>query len=267
MAKYPKHAITSFTEEGYATYGKRFLEAFEQFWPLDCVIYYEGPKPPEYLKELSHPPFKFQALDRLARWKSYEAKIAQFPIMQGRVDQEYYTIRYDARMARKTFMQAHACETFGGKVFWVDADTFTFTALPESLFDEVLPDDKLCCFLGRDGGPIPYTESGFIGFNALHPQCASFMAAYQAFFEQGLIFTCPGWHDCFGFDTVRRSFPKEIFVDLGWGSGVQHPHVFINSILGKFMDHNKGNRKVVGHSDPAKDLAEPRQEEYWKNLA
>jgi hypothetical protein len=192
----------------------------------------------------------------------------RFPIMHGIVG-DRYDINFDARMARKTFMQMHAMRSYGGKVFWIDADVITHSHVPEGFLDEMLPDDKLSCYLGRHD-PEPawmYTESGFIGFNGNHPLASKFAKNYLHVFLVGTIFTQPGWHDCFAFDAIRTLFTNngygEEFVNLAKGlpHGTMHP--FVNSTLGAFMDHRKGPRKE-SRSAADKDLVVARKEAYWK---
>ena len=262
-----KHTVvTSFTAKIYEEYGWRFVTSYTEHWKVPCVVYAEAPGPDFSKSEQTTALFRTENLDAVEPWKKFEAAIAPFPIMSGQVDDEYYTIRYDARMARKTFIEADAGEKFDGKVFWIDADVVTHADVPEGFLDEVLPDNKLCVFLGRDGGPIGYTESGFIGFNTAHPEYKRFMHTYCHIFQQGIIFTLPGWHDCYAFDTARRTFPKALFNDIGYGAGAEANHVFINSVLGKYMDHCKGNRKQVGYSS-TRDLKLQRTEPYWVDIA
>lgn len=167
-----------------------------------------------------------------------------FPLMTG-VMGDRYDINFDARMCRKVFIECHACNQFGGKVFWIDADTVLNNEVPEALLDDVLPDDFVNCYLGRDGWY--YTESGFIGFNNDHPLTHKFLSAYKGIVEAGVIFTQPGWHDCFAFDAARRLMNKPgYFKNLAEGQphGTMHPQA--NSILAKYMYHLKGNRKDTG---------------------
>ena len=42
-------------------------------------------------------------------------------------------------------------------------------------------------------------------------------------------------------------------------------HPFINSELGKYMDHMKGDRKDLGHSEK-KDIKLHADNPYWRNL-
>lgn len=182
-----------------------------------------------------------------------------FPLMTGNQGGRY-NIQYDARMARKSFIQRHALNLYQGKVFWIDADVVTHEPVPETFLDEMLPDDMFNCYLGRDGWC--YTESGFIGFNYDHPLRQAFMNAYIGVFESGMIFTQTAWHDCIAFDAVRRlaKNPEE-FKNLAEGipEGTMHP--FIWSKLGAYMDHRKGPRKESRSTE--KDLVAPRTEAYW----
>lgn len=257
-----KTTLTSFTKEGYAQYGKNFLQTYRKYWPCDvkCVVYYEGDKFPEKDDER----VKWKKIFGVHRLKEYLQQVCCFPLMTGQTTQGY-NINYDARMARKAFMQVHAMREFAGKVFWLDADIHTFAKIPDDFLDTVLPDRQFCCFLGRDKGesPIKYTESGFLGFNAEHPFADKFANVYLNIFLTGLIFTQKGWHDCYAFDLARKYFDKPLlFNNLGEDVNVTGTaHVFINSCLGKYMDHRKGNRK--SDKSRPKDLAAPRTEAYW----
>lgn len=189
-------------------------------------------------------------------WAGFEKKL--FPIMTGNTAQGY-NIQYDARMARKTFIQYDALMENKGKVFWIDADVVTHSPVPETFLDEMLPDDKFSCYLGRDGWM--YTESGFLGFNGSHPGCEGFMKFYRSLFTNGYIFLQKAWHDCIAYDWARSVHDKSWFHNLAEGlpHGTMHP--FVNSDLGKYMDHRKGPRKK-GRSTKA-DLVVHRTEAYW----
>ena len=106
-----------------------------------------------------------------------------------------------------------------------------------------------------------YSETGVIGFNADHPLYEPFVGAYREVFTSGAIFTCQGWHDCYGFDFVRKLFPKEHFVDLAKDLPLRTMHPVVNSILGSVLDHKKGPRKTSGSTKS--DLVVERTEPYW----
>lgn len=242
------NVISSFNAEGYKRYGKEFVETWLKFWPssIRLTIYYEGEA--EEFDMVSG--VSWRPIEEVEFLKDYMDSL-QFPIMHGIVGSQY-DINFDARMARKSFMQVHTARKYGGKVFWLDADSITRAHVPESFLDECLPDDKFCCYLGRDGWY--YTESGFIGFNSAHPIASEFFKNYLHVFITGTIFTQTGWHDCIGFDAIRflaKQQGKEgEFVNLAAGvpKGTMHP--FQNCAPGKYMWHLKGNRKDTKELQP-----------------
>jgi len=253
------NVVTSFTLDGYKRYGKEFIETFKRYWPrhVRLTVYYEG----DGIE--MEPGLSWHPIEEVENLSDYMESL-RFPIMHGIVG-ESYDINFDARMARKAFIQAHACRQYGGKVFWIDADTITHSQVPNTFLDRCLPKDKLACFLSRDGWY--YTESGFIGFDADHPLASRFFKTYLHIFITGVIFTQPGWHDCYGFDAARKVVNRpELFHNLAEGlpEGTMHP--FINSQLGAYMNHMKGKRK---DGQPVKDgdLVVERREPYWTNVA
>lgn len=262
-AKLPRkplpNVITSFSEEGYRRYGKDFIESWLKFWPksIRLTVYYEGEDFPFTEGVSWHP------LESVEYVTDYLANL-RFPIMHGIVG-ERFDMWFDARQARKVFIEMHAMKKYGGKVFWIDSDTVTHADVPEDFLDTVLPDDKFCCYLGRDGWY--HTESGFIGFNADHPVASRFYNNYINVFISGAIFASlihdrPGWNDCCGFDAVRILMDKpDAFVNLAKDlpKGTMHP--FVNSVLGKYMDHRKGGRKESRSGGD--DLVIARDEAYW----
>jgi hypothetical protein len=90
---------------------------------------------------------------------------------------------------------------------------------------------------------------------------------WQVLYTQDKLFNLEEYHDSYLFwhllkqhDLVKESF------NISEG----HPHkpgvhVFINSPLGKYMDHLKGSRKKQGKSK-ASDIYSKRNERYWKSI-
>lgn len=256
-AKNPKklpNVVTSFNESGYQKYGKRFIDSWLEFWPktIRLTVYYEGEKF-DFTEGVSWRP-----IEEVEFLQDFLQAIKPFPIMSGIVG-DSYDINFDSRMARKSFMQVYAARKYGGKVFWMDADSVSYRHVPQTFLDECLPDDKFSCYLGRDGWY--FTESGFIGFNASHPIAKDFFRSYLHMFITGLIFTQPpmyregkyyggGWHDCVAYDCTRflafQQGHQEEFVNLS--AHVRHGtmHPMANSAPGKYVHHLKGDRKETG---------------------
>jgi hypothetical protein len=242
LKKLPE-VITSFTEEGFRKYGKNFIESFKEYWSprIRLTVFYEGEDFP-FTEGMS-----WQPIESVEFLTDYIESL-KFPIMHGMVGQNF-DMWFDARMGRKAFMQMHAMRLYGGKVFWIDADCVTQKHVPETFLDDCLPDDKFCCYLGRDGWY--HTESGFIGFNGNHPIAKEFAKNYLHTFITGTIFGNmmfgrPGWNDCVAFDAMRLAVfqdKSEEFVNLAKDVPHGHMHPFQITAPGEYMNHYKGARK------------------------
>jgi hypothetical protein len=80
------------------------------------------------------------------------------------------------------------------------------------------------------------------------------------------IFKHKEWHDSYIWDILRRQFQDRCkFYNLNplAQTDAKAGHPFINSELGKYMDHLKGDRKDTGKSKPS-DLKVQRNERYWQ---
>jgi hypothetical protein len=90
------------------------------------------------------------------------------------------------------------------------------------------------------------------------------------------IFTLKEWHDSYVFDVVRKSLEPTGLKTHNWSQhlvdirpnpkntlGEGHP--LINTDLGAYLDHLKGDRKTSGKSYRV-DLAVHRKELYWAGI-
>jgi len=72
-------------------------------------------------------------------------------------------------------------------------------------------------------------------------------------YERDLLFHEREYHDSYLFDVIRRrAQARGVRVhDIAEGAGWRAKHVLINSRLGAFMDHLKGDRKPGERARPA----------------
>ena len=255
--------LTSFGQRGYAEYGVRFLQTFQNHWPkeVQLLIYHEGQP-------------KLGGYDLLVDVPSCQAFLArhQFNLMvQGKerspghrwkLDcvKKGYNFRYDAyKFCRKIFAIEHAASVVGsGKLFWVDADVVTFENIPLSFLEKMLPDNVCTSYLGRSGGY--HSECGFVGYSLDHPRCHAFIKTFAALYRDDTFLNLEEWHDSWVYDWIRRQTGVPGYDISASVSG----HVFINSPLGQYMDHLKGDRKIFGRSYPLNDPKAPHTHYYWK---
>ena len=105
-------------------------------------------------------------------------------------------------------------------------------------------ENQLATYLGRKTWP----ECGWMMFNRNHPKFQEFMTQWRWIYESDDIFEHEEYHDSFIFGELVEDF-KAVGVEFNdLGGPNQSGHVFINSVLGAYMDHLKGFRKEVGKS-------------------
>ena len=158
-------------------------------------------------------------------------------------------------------------------VVWLDADTNIFRPMPLNFLTELLPQDTMVTYLGRenpslnDGGKYP--ECGFVGYNLKHPEIQNFITEWERLYTDDTVFEILEWHDSYVFWHLSKKFrtEKQILVnDIGKWIGVKGHHVFVNSVLGQYIDHMKGDRKFKGSSSKKDLKTNITDVEYWKKV-
>ena len=270
--------VTTFPPNRWTAYAERMLKSHIEFWPDDVILYayHEGDMP-----TLVHKKVKFINIEEVnPDLVAFKKKHKDDPVANGETQEIPGGVRrnpnagkndrgkgsylWDAvRFAHKTFAVDHAIKTIDADyVLWLDADTYTFRSITKEFVLGLLPEDKLVNFLGRGE---KYPECGWVCYNKRHPQINQFMDTWTDLYKNDTIFKELEWHDSYLFWQILKRVAPDQGVDIGKGAGAKGHHVFINSVLGGYIDHMKGKRKVKGKSSKS-DLRGGRNEEYWQNV-
>ncbi len=263
--------LTTFNEEGYQLYGKTMIQTFLQHWPKEVQLYvYAECCWPEERADNLHYVNLAEACPKLIEFKRRHSRN---PKAKGAANLGTNTkgkplgigFRWDAiRFAHKVYALVHGAQSIPVDVlFWVDGDTRSFADIPMEFLDQLVPSQMYSCYLGRKG---KYTECGFVGYNRNHPQHVPFMQAFQSLYDTDSLFNQQEWHDSFLYDILRKRFETQGMLNnnLSAHMEIKEGHPFVNSSLGSYMDHLKGDRKTTGKSKRS-DLIVRRDEPYWKN--
>jgi hypothetical protein len=241
----PRHTvITSFSPQGYEQYGKGFIETFRKHWPreVNLLCAWEGvcPHPMlngfDLLQEEPCKNFIARHKDNLISQGKKDAPPAQWAPKAKRLG---YSFRHDAyKFARKVFAVAAAARYVeGGRLFWIDADVVTHSDVPAILLDSLLPDTVSLCYLWRRQYP---SELGFVGYNLHRKETREFIAAYLKQYTSDEFLKDMHWDDCSQFDyLIRKRVPHAKLITHSRPS-----QPFDDSVLGRYMRHNKGRRKL-----------------------
>ena len=157
------------------------------------------------------------------------------------------------RFAHKVYAISSALKKVNTKyLIWLDADIKTYKKLTIGFLDRLIKKNSYMSYLGRENISVKhlnYSECGFLIFNTEHPSHERFWEDMMKMYDGGDLFEEKEWHDSYIFDVVRKNLEKEKnlenfdITDLGLVPLNNDNHVFISSVLGKYMDHKKGNRK------------------------
>ena len=273
--------ITTFHKPGLEVYGQRFIDSFAQRVDknIKLIVYAEdctpiNPDPGQIIIQDARATLpKLNAFKET--WKNIpkaNGDISADPIRSRRKDSNK-VFKWDAiRFANKVYAVFDACAKREGHwIVWMDADSYIHSDWSYAAFKGLLPENKYITYVGRGKGSQTWPECGFYGLNMNHPVCHSFLEEFERMYEDAErgMFLLPEWHDSYIFGEVLKQFTQfnadhdysaQLYMREAKSGGGGHP--LINTELGKYMDHMKGERKKDGKSKRS-DIMVNRTEDYW----
>jgi len=270
--------VTTCHAAGFEAYGRVMVDTFLKHWPAEVplLLYHEGFEAPLHAGRIE----PHDLIDTCADLASFKARHALNPRAHGKVlpwsrlrvgsfslplpvRTRKGQYRWDAvRFAHKTFAIFDAARRTGADaLIWIDADTRFFADVSLDELEALTPPNSAASCLKR---PV-FSECGFVVYNLRHAQTRQLLAEFEAMYTADLLFAEREYHDSYLFDVVcKRAQARGAYIhDIAEGAGRYAKHVLINSRLGRFMDHMKGNRKAEGRSR-GDDLVVKRGEAYWQ---
>ena len=268
--------LTTFNQQGLQVYGQRFINSFVDRMPDDIDLYIYAERCSPSVRKSNK---KVTVLDHeksLPKMVEFKKRYSKDPRATGRGPDNR---RLDARKAFKwdaikfcnkvyaVCDAARRAKQDGADVLiWMDADSYVHSKMPIDFLEKFVPENVFTCFLGRGH---KYTECGWYTLNLNHKHADKFIDEFQRMYDdaENGIFKEKEWHDSYIYDVVRRWHETTYQVtNKDISSGIQgEGHPLINSELGAYFDHMKGERKREGQSK-RKDLKIDRKEDYWKTV-
>lgn len=266
--------FTTFHKDGYERYGKRMIQSFDANWPeeVELHVYCEDVKPKEKSNRIIYKDLHKSCPDLV----SFKKRHRKNPLAHGKDlngNLRHKSFKYMAvRFSHKVYSMQHAISTIDADVvIWLDADSFTFGKIPIDFLHGLISEEILCTYIGRPGNKgdkaRKWSECGFMAYNKNHTETLNFHNHLKNMYDTDDIFNWQEWHDSWLFDRVRERFEKKKDVknrDLNVVGNKRHP--FVNTILGKYIDHLKGDhRKTQGKSNKGiHDIVVNHKNDYWK---
>jgi hypothetical protein len=274
--------VTTFNKQGMDLYGQRFIESFEENVDesIKLFVYAEDCFPAIVGR---HRVFELQTRQLLPKLMEFKKRWKDVPKANGippddikarRPRDHHKEFKWNAvRFANKVYAVLDAFERSTDWCVWMDADTFVHSNWSQKQFESLLPNDKWLTYVGRGKGSQTWPECGFYGMNKNHSMCVQFLKEFERFYEdaENGIFKLEEWHDSYVFGHILNimkatdnnvlDYSAEMYLKEAKTGGGGHP--LINTELGKYIDHMKGDRKNTGKS-LQKDLMVNRKENYWQ---
>jgi hypothetical protein len=264
---------TTFHEDGYHRYGRRMIQTFIANWPQDITlhVYAERTSVQESAANVrildleTACPDLVKFKDRYGENPRYRGETAFGPGNGRKIPGMGF--RWDAiRFSHKVYAICHAARASGADLlFWMDADMVCHSPISHAFIDRMVPESVGVAYLGRKK---KYTETGLYALNLRQQPTRELIDQMQACYDNADtdLFTLSEWHDCWVFDTKRALVQQRhpAWQQLNWSEhltmGEGHP--LVNVEWADYLDHLKGERKVLGRSKH-KDLVAPRSHGYW----
>ena len=140
----------------------------------------------------------------------------------------------------------------------IHADTYTHKSFSNSFLESLLPRDTMLTYLGREKeSQAIYPECGFVGYNLKHPEIQNFINDWEKLYSTDEIFNLLEWHDSAVLWHLSKKYIAEKNIkinDIGHGAGASGHHVFVNSELGIYIDHFKGEKRKIARRSAKDDF-------------
>lgn len=272
--------VTTFHQAGLEKYGQRFLDSFAKqvdkrikLWVYaeNCMPVNPDPDQINIVDAVTELP-KLQQFKK--QWHSIPKANGVCPWPEKRPKDHHKTFKWDAvRFANKVYAVFDACDKNQNWVVWMDADTYVHSSWSYEDFRSLLPDTSWITYVGRGSHVQSWPECGFYGLNLKNTVCREFLQEFESYYESAeqKMFIQKEWHDSYLFGIVLDQFKRhspnvidytaELKLTGAKTGGGGHP--LINSKLGMWIDHLKGDRKDFGRS-LKKDVVVNRNQNYWQ---
>jgi hypothetical protein len=246
--------VTTFNKHLYENYASKMLLAFDKYWPKEVSIhaYYEDMEMPRH--NFSSRVFFYNFNDQVKDWYKFSKKF--FFKELNKPDKSSY--KYSAsRFAHKVYsIKEQLKNNLSEYLIWLDCDVITIKNVNINFLRELTNKEFYLSYLGREH--ISYfgaehvkfhSEASFLIFNTNNKFHKEFWKKISDMYDKGELFNLKEWHDSYVFDFVRANLETQDCKNfdiskLGLKKTNDILNVFDNSVLGKYMIHFKGNRKV-----------------------
>lgn len=253
--------ITTFSEDGYATYARKMLESVKENWGegLHLTAFYHDFNIADYDYPVSDN-ITYRNLNEIQDLHDFRNGNKDHDgTMGGKVP---YNWRVDAvKFCHKVFGLTELAFEMAeeskraGWLIWLDADTYTIKPVSEKHFIPHL--NPKAEFVYMDRKNFEFAETSFMAFNLNFRPPLDLLGDLRGFYMSGEVTTYREWHDGFVISRLINIYKAHGLkvVDLTGHldtivSHLSGPQAFDSSFLGDIMIHQKGEKKHSEYGSP-----------------
>lgn len=258
--------VTTFSKAGFEQYAERMIETWAKHWPqdVDLFVYPDEAVPlPNKVNvhNVARSLFPIKELEVFKNRARANRAHCGYPA-------EAYNYRFDAvKFCHKPFALWHFMHNVAedhDALIWLDADTITHQTVTPAAVEQMAPPDFDIQYLGRC---YKYTECGYIYFNLKSQMARQLLDDWVEFYIKRTFRHEAEWHDSYLFDVARKRLGdglkgNDLTGHIPRRKGAGHP--FVNSFLGKYMDHHKGDSRKRSNAPRKGDLFADHDSDYWR---
>ena len=249
--------VTSFNQSYYNQCGKVMINTFKNCFPksIKMSAYCEDMILPETCKRI-----KYKNFARILDFYTFKQNFENYENKYQKKINNFSFIYQCIKFSKKVFTILHEEQNCSEDyLIWMDSDIVCEKKITISKLKLLVDADCFFSFLGRNYLKKTdlifkfktFSECGFMIFNLKHKKRKKFFNLLKNYYLNGKVFDEDQWHDSYVFDVIRDKIllKKEqlnitdIFLDQKIFNDPLN--VLDHSILGMFMKHLKGNKKIL----------------------
>lgn len=254
--------ITTMNEKIFHRYGRRLLESFHHYSNLDIgtqiIIFTEEKSFLNSFPQADFPRAEVRLfdskinlfLDKYAGSKKNNGYSRTLKLMAKRnilkfklprVDFYSYDFLHDSvRFSFKSFAWAEALNSYDDKIIYLDSDCHFHSIFNEHSFEDLIGECDYAYF-----GRVTYTETGILFFNNQSMRLLDLGRDIADFYVSGRIYKLDYWTDCHVIDCLVNQEKYTALHKKNLTINVMDDHPIAHSQFAKFIDHRKGERKMM----------------------
>ena len=248
--------VTSFNEEGYKKYGKRFIEGYIKYFPKECDLFVftenVDAKLPvhnnvRYIDLLGSNEMTINEMTTfINRWKDV-------PEVNGpNGNYRYDGVKFSKIIFSLTEMIDHDTDW----LIRIDSDIIVNKKITNKQLETHLDCGNECLahYMGRKDWH--HSETSFMAFNMKHPEAKEFLKDFRWFYTSGEIMQLQEYTDSWVFDHIRKRYEEDNIYFHNMSKDKPGMDVWGQTWLGEYMEHLKG---PIAKKESADDITREQQ--------